>query len=76
MLYFNCDYTEGCHPRILEKLAETNLTQTVGYGEDEYCQAARALIRKECGREDVDVHFLVGGTQTNFTVIQIGRAHV
>ena len=41
MLYFNCDYTEGCHPRILEKLAETNLTQTVGYGEDEYCQAAR-----------------------------------
>ena len=43
MLYFNCDYTEGCHPRILEKLAETNLTQTVGYGEDEYCQAARAL---------------------------------
>ena len=38
MLYFNCDYTEGCHPRILEKLAETNLTQTVGYGEDEYCQ--------------------------------------
>ena len=70
MLYFNCDYTEGCHPRILEKLAETNLTQTVGYGEDEYCQAARALIRKECGREDVDVHFLVGGTQANFTVIR------
>ena len=70
MLYFNCDYTEGCHPRILEKLAETNLTQTVGYGEDEYCQAARALIRKGCGREDVDVHFLVGGTQANFTVIR------
>ena len=70
MLYFNCDYTEGAHPRILEKLLETNLTQTAGYGEDEYCEKARALIRGACGREDVDVHFLVGGTQANFTVIR------
>ena len=70
MLYFNCDYTEGAHPAILEKLAETNLEQTVGYGEDEYCERARALIRKECQREDADVQFLVGGTQANFTVIR------
>ena len=33
MLYFNCDYTEGAHPRVLEKMLETNLEQTVGYGE-------------------------------------------
>ena len=70
MLYFNCDYTEGCHPRILEKLAATNLEQTVGYGEDEYCEAARRLIRKACGRKDLDVQFLAGGTQANFTVIR------
>lgn len=70
MLYFNCDYTEGAHPHILEKMAETNLEQIMGYGEDPYCQRARELIRQECDREDVDVHFLVGGTQTNFTVIR------
>lgn len=45
------------------------MMQTVGYGEDEICDLARAKIRKACGREDVDVHFLVGGTQTNATVI-------
>ena len=69
MLYFNCDYTEGCHPRILEKLAETNLTQTVGYGEDEYCQAARpdpqGVRPGGCG-----CALSGGGTQANFTVIR------
>ena len=70
MFYFNCDYTEGAHPHILERMMETNLEQTVGYGEDAYCEQARALIRQECEREDVDVHFLVGGTQANFTVIR------
>ena len=76
MLYFNCDYTEGAHPAILEKLSETNLEQTVGYGEDAYCEKARELIRQECGRDDLDVHFLVGGTQTNFTVIRAAlRSH-
>ncbi len=69
MLYFNCDYTEGCHPNILRRLEETNLMQTVGYGEDEICASARQKIKAACGREDVDVHFLVGGTQANATVI-------
>lgn len=69
MIYFNCDYTEGCHPKILERLSETNFLQTPGYGEDEICASARAKIRAACGRDDVDVHFLVGGTQANATVI-------
>ena len=69
MIRFNSDYTEGCHTAILEKLVETNMEQTAGYGEDEYCGQARELIRKACGDERVDVHFLVGGTQTNVTVI-------
>lgn len=69
MIYFNSDYTEGCHPRILKKLTETNLVQTIGYGEDEYCKEAASFIRRDIQREDADVHFLVGGTQTNFTLI-------
>ena len=69
MILFNSDYTEGAHPRILERLMETNLEQTTGYGEDAYCEAAREAIRKVCDSPEADVHFLVGGTQANFTVI-------
>ena len=69
MIYFNNDYSEGCHPMILEALARTNYEQTLGYGEDGYCAQAAKKIRTLCGREDAAVHFLVGGTQTNMTVI-------
>lgn len=69
MILFNCDYNEGAHPCILQKLVETNLEQTVGYGEDPYCAEAAELIRKKCQSPDADVHFLVGGTQTNLTVL-------
>lgn len=69
MIRFNCDYLEGAHPKILERLAETNLVQTPGYGEDEYCERARALIREKCQAPEAYVQFLVGGTQTNTTVI-------
>ena len=75
MIRFNSDYTEGCHKSILEKLVETNMEQTAGYGEDEYCGQARELIRKACGDERADVHFLVGGTQTNVTVISAALKH-
>ena len=69
MIQFQCDYNEGAHPLIMQRLCETNMEQTVGYSEDRYCEEARALIKKACEREDVDVHLLVGGTQTNTTVI-------
>ena len=69
MIQFQCDYSEGAHPRILERIVQTNFEQTVGYGEDHYCAKAAELIKTACGREDADVHFLVGGTQTNATVI-------
>ena len=69
MIYFNNDYSEGCHPKILEALTRTNYEQTLGYGEDEYCARATEKIRTLCGRADAAVHFLVGGTQTNLTVI-------
>ena len=69
MIRFECDYSEGAHPKIIERLGETNLCQTPGYGEDEFCSRAAAYIKKECERDDVDVHFLVGGTQANAVVI-------
>ena len=69
MIYFNNDYSEGCHQKVLDALVKTNLVQTLGYGEDEYCAQAADKIRALCGREDVAVHFLVGGTQANLTVI-------
>ena len=69
MFNFKNDYSEGCHPRILEALTRTNLEQTVGYGLDEYCADAAAQIKIAIGCETADVHFLVGGTQTNLTAI-------
>jgi len=69
MIRFSCDYAEGAHPRILERLAETNMLQTEVYGEDVFSENARNLIRKSIGCESAAIHFLVGGTQTNLTVI-------
>ena len=69
MLRFNNDYNEGAHESILKKLAEINMNQIGGYGEDEYCDEARYIIKKLCDAPSADVHFLVGGTQTNLTVI-------
>ena len=69
MIRFYCDYAEGAHPAILEKLAQTNLEQTEGYGEDHFCQEARARIQTLCEAPQADVHFLVGGPQANLTVI-------
>lgn len=76
MYSFLCDYSEGAHPQILEALIRTNLEQTDGYGLDPHCFHAASLIQQKIGREDIDVHFLVGGTQTNFTAIAAFlRAH-
>ena len=68
-LSFSSDYMEGAHPAIIQRLVQTNMEQTTGYGTDEYCERARALIRKACECPEAAVHFLVGGTQTNATVI-------
>ena len=69
MIQFQCDYNEGAHPLILQRLTETNMEQTIGYGEDHYCTQARELIKQACENDNIDVHFLVGGTQTNTTII-------
>jgi len=69
MINFKSDYLEGACPEILERMVKTNFEQTSGYGDDYHSENAKNLIKKACKREDVDVHFLVGGTQTNTTVI-------
>lgn len=69
MISFTCDYSEGAHPKILERLLETNLEQLPGYGVDPYCESAKAKIRAACETPEADIYFLVGGTQTNSTVI-------
>ena len=69
MLHFDSDYMEGAHPDILKRLIETNLEQTSGYGSDPYSARARDKIRAACRCPEAEVHFLVGGTQTNSTVI-------
>ena len=68
-LRFESDYQEGAHPAILRRLLETNLLKTAGYGTDEYCASAREKIRAACGAPEAEIHFLVGGTQTNAIVI-------
>lgn len=69
MLSFESDYIEGAHEKILQRLAETNMEQLSGYGSDSYCESAKEKIRIACDCPEADVHFLVGGTQTNATVI-------
>lgn len=69
MIHFNNDYSEGCHEAVLAALCSTNGCQTPGYGTDAYCEQAAEQIRTLCANQDLAVHFLVGGTQTNLTVI-------
>ena len=69
MIRFESDYLEGALPEVMQALNETNLAQTPGYGEDEYCARAAAMIREKCAAPEAHVHVLVGGTQANLTVI-------
>lgn len=69
MLNFESDYIQGAHPKILEKLIETNFEPLSGYGCDKYSESAKEKIKVACGKEDVQVFLLTGGTQTNQIVI-------
>ena len=69
MISFENDYVEGAHPKILQRLIDTNTEQVTGYCRDPYCESARKRIREACHCPWADVFFLVGGTQTNKVVI-------
>ena len=69
MISFENDYIAGAHPKILQRLVETNLESLSGYGSDPYCESASRKIREACACPEAEVFFLVGGTQTNAIVI-------
>lgn len=69
MLYFHNDYNEMCHERVLESISRCAGEKVTGYGRDHWCELAAQMIRNACHNEDLQVHFLVGGTQSNLTVI-------
>lgn len=69
MLHFECDYLMGAHPKLLERLLQTNMEALSGYGCDHYTDSAKEKIRTACGCPNAEVYFLVGGTQTNRIVI-------
>lgn len=70
MISFECDYAEGAHEKVLQRLIETNREQQVGYGFDTYTEMAKEKIRKACECPEAEIYFLVGGTQTNAVVIR------
>ena len=69
MIRMNCDYLEGAHPNILNRLMQTNYDQTIPYGFDEITESAKEKIKKACECPDGEVFFMVGGTQTNATML-------
>ena len=69
MISFENDYSEGAHEKIIQRLVQTNLEQTSGYGNDPYCESAKEKIKAACECPQAEVSFLVGGTQTNATII-------
>ncbi|WP_417428892.1 threonine aldolase family protein [Halpernia sp.] len=66
---FKNDYSEACHPLILEKLLETNLVQQNGYGLDDYCKSAEEKILNLINSPNSKVYFVSGGTQANLILI-------
>lgn len=69
MIYLNCDYNEGAHPKVLERIIQTNDTQEFGYGNDNYSIQAKKLIQKTINHPDAVIHFMVSGTPTNVAFI-------
>lgn len=75
MIHFDCDYMAGAHPEVLNTIVKNNLVQTPGYGNDDFTLQATELVRQACGQPEAAVHLLVGGTQTNSTVIDAILRH-
>lgn len=69
MISFENDYSAGAHPKILQRLMETNMEPLPGYGVDYYCENAGRKIQEACGCPGAQVYFLTGGTQTNAVII-------
>ena len=69
MISFRNDYSEGAHPQVLAALEKNNLITTCGYSMDCFCDEAKDIVRARFSCPQADVHFMVGGTIANTTVI-------
>ena len=69
MYSFINDYSEGAHESILNALVESNLKQSAGYGLDEYCESAKDILKNVLKNNEIDIHFIPGGTQVNLISI-------
>lgn len=69
MYSFRDDYSEGCHPAILEALVRSNFIQQDGYGDDSFSAEAREIIKQSANNPNADIYFVSGGTQANLIVI-------
>lgn len=69
MISFESDYICGAHPKVLERLVETNMVPVSGYGCDPYCASAAEKIKEACQCPEAEVRFITGGTQTNQLII-------
>lgn len=71
MIKFDNDYSRSAHPKIIEALSEDMHNSYAGYGLDSWCERASEEIRKAIGKPNANIHYFIGGTQTNMTVIDI-----
>ena len=71
MYSFMNDYNEIAHENILNAIVKNNMVQTLGYGEDEFCDRAKEIIKQRFSALDCDVHFFMAGTSTNLTLIDM-----
>lgn len=69
MIYFQSDYSQGAHPKVMDALMRTNMEHTDGYGKDAHCENAAEMIKKLIGIDDCGIHMMVGGTPSNVTLI-------
>lgn len=65
MYSFANDYSEGACPKVMDALNRTNNIQTPGYGLDVFCETATNIIKKLTNHNDIDVHYITGGTPCN-----------
>jgi threonine aldolase len=75
MYSFANDYSEGACPKVLSALIQSNNVQSAGYGLDTFCEAAANIVKQKIEHDDVDVHFITGGTPCNVLAISTLRAH-
>lgn len=69
MYSFTNDYSEGAHENILKAFLDSNLKQSSGYGLDEYCEKAKDILKNVLKNDNIDIHFIPGGTQVNLICI-------